>query len=165
MFHCSFKQMVKRTVHHYQDWETNILTVRLVYSYSIVLIILIMFVLKTLIKSICKVRILVRLWPDSPGWFPQPWLLMSFVHDQCIYQAKYIHKVVLSLCYNVDSTTNSFLLLTVTYSELINIVPCSSSSAFFTSSLIFCCIHYVTKLQDICENFEFEKKNGNCNKN
>ena len=28
--------------------------------------------LKALIKLVCKVRILVRPWPDLPGWFPQP---------------------------------------------------------------------------------------------
>ena len=32
------------------------------------------------------------------------------------------------------------------YSELINIVPCSSSSAFFTSSLAFCLYLYITIL-------------------
>ena len=34
----------------HQDWLTNILLVRLAYSYSIVLIVLIMFVLKALIN-------------------------------------------------------------------------------------------------------------------
>ena len=42
--------------------ETNILVVRLAYSHSIVLIVLIMFVLKPLIKPMCKVRILI---PES----------------------------------------------------------------------------------------------------
>ena len=42
------------------------------YGYIIVLIVLIMFVLKALIKPIYEVRILVRPWSDSPGWFPQP---------------------------------------------------------------------------------------------
>ena len=45
------------------------LVVRPAYSYSIALIVLIVFMLKTLIKPICKVKILVRPWPDLPGWF------------------------------------------------------------------------------------------------
>ena len=42
---------------------------RSAYGYTIVLIVLIMFLFKTFIKLIYEVRILVRPWPDSPGWF------------------------------------------------------------------------------------------------
>ena len=60
-------------VSHQGCWNQHFISQAGVYSYSIVLIVLIVFVLNALTLLVCKVRILVRPWPDLPGWFLQPW--------------------------------------------------------------------------------------------
>ena len=60
---------------------SNILVIRPVYSYNIVLIVLIMFVLLTLIYPLCKVRILAKTWPHLPGWFAEPCSCMYLYID------------------------------------------------------------------------------------
>jgi len=55
----------------YRAGRSNILLAR---PCSVILIIIIKQ-LASLAKPASKVKILVRPWPDLPGWFPQPWYI------------------------------------------------------------------------------------------